>query len=95
MHYVFTGEGFCFDVVRNNQLGDEADVFLSIDGGQERQLRWRPVGCWTYDDGTVPYAVPKIGRPPVRFKFILRKGAAVRQAAVDFPPPSYVPQSQL
>lgn len=92
--YRLTGHGACFDSVSSDSLGPTADVFLSVNGAPPRQLRWQMAGCWTYDDGTIPYAFPVVGEPRVRFMFTLRKGAAVQTAGADFFPPSYVPPSE-
>lgn len=92
LSYRWSGRGACFDNVSDDELGPAADVFLSVNGGQSRQLRWQMTGCWVYaDDGTIPYALPEAGAPSVRFMFTLRKGAAIHSAGIDFFPPSYVP----
>lgn len=95
LEYRWTGQGACFYTVASDLLGGTADVYLRINGGQERQLRWVAAGCWPYaDDGTVPYAFPRAGQPPVLFAFYLRKGGVTHRAGVRFFPPSYVPESQ-
>ena len=96
LDYRWAGNGACFYNVASDLLGPSADVFLRVNGGPERRLRWVAVGCWPYaDDGTVPYAFPRAGEPPVLFAFYLRKGGVTHRAGVRFFPPSYVPESQI
>lgn len=89
--YAWTAAGACLTGVYDDVFGATADIYLSVNGGPWRRLVWRVAGCWAYEDGSIQYALPRVGQPWIHFSIECRKGGSVHPAGIQFPPPSYSP----